>query len=190
MRNLLLSSACCLVALAGCGLENEEDVGVEADVSLAQEWTGEAFAALSGRLLEAISTDGHVAAIGICSMEAKDLLDGVADAQGVLIRRVTDRPRNPANQADARDLEVMELMGIMLGQGSVPEPVVDGRVVRLPIRIAMPLCLTCHGDPSAEIAVDTLAAIRERYPNDTATGYREGDLRGLWRVEMPERSSP
>jgi len=131
-----------------------------------------------------------VAAIGICSMEAADLLDGVAEARGASIRRVTDRPRNPANQADARDLEVMEMMRKMLGEGSAPEPVVDGRVVRLPIRIALPLCLTCHGDPSGDITAETLAAIRERYPSDAATGYREGDLRGLWRVEIPEASKP
>jgi hypothetical protein len=189
MKQIVISSLC-LMALAGCErVATVEDVAEPADqanVAVAQEWTTEAFAALSGRLLEVIQTDGHVAAIGVCSMEASGLLDRVAEARGGSIRRVTDRPRNPANQGDARDLEVMEMMRKMIGEGTAPAPVVDGRVVRLPIRIALPLCLTCHGDPAGEIAGDTLAAIRERYPNDLATGYREGDFRGLWRVEMPE----
>ena len=152
---------------------------------LAREWTAEAFGALSGRLMQAISEDGHPAAIQVCSVEADELLDGVADAHGAVIRRVTDRPRNPENQASARDLEVMQLIRGMVGRGEAPEPVVEEHVVWLPIRVAMPVCLTCHGDPESDIAPDTLAAIGEHYPRDLATGYAEGDLRGLWRVEFP-----
>ncbi len=58
--------------------------------------------------------------------------------------------------------------------------------IHLPIRISMPLCLTCHGDPQSDIPPPSLTAIRERYPTDAATGYREGDLRALWRVEFTE----
>lgn len=163
---------------------------VQTPQQLAQQWTAEAFAALSGRLMEAIKTDGHPAAIHVCAMEAGDLLDGVAEAHGASIRRVTDRPRNPANRADARDLEVMEMIRAMIADGDTPKPVADENVVRMPIRVAMPLCLTCHGDPQRDIAPETLAAIRKRYPDDMATGYREGDLRGLWRVEMPNPPSP
>lgn len=179
-----------LIALTSCGKPDVEESKAthEPPEQLAQQWTAEAFAALSGRLMEAINTDGHAAAIHVCAMEAGDLLDGVAEVHGASIRRVTDRPRNPANQADARDLEVMEMIRAMLADGESPEPVVDENVVRLPIRVAMPLCLTCHGDPQSDIASETLVAIRERYPNDMATGYREGDLRGLWRVEIPTAS--
>lgn len=157
---------------------------------LAQALTAEAFAALSGRLLEAIATDGHPGAIHVCAMEAADLLGAVATTHGVSIQRVTDRPRNPANRADARDLEVMAMIRTILDEGGAAKPVVDGQVTRLPIRIAMPLCLACHGDPATEISPETLAVIRERYPHDSATGYREGELRGLWRVEFPDPAGP
>jgi len=41
-------------------------------------------------------------------------------------------------------------------------------------------CLTCHG-PTESIPEDVRAALRERYPDDKATGYAVGDLRGaLW----------
>ena len=171
-------------------VEVEESAGeAESIEELAKNWTAEAFVALSGRLTQAINEEGHPAAIQVCSIEADDLLGGVADARGVSIRRVTDRPRNPANQAGARDLEVMEMIREIIGKGEMPEPVADDKVVWLPIRVAMPVCLTCHGDPATDIAPDTLAAIGEHYPLDRATGYSEGDLRGLWRVEFPNPES-
>ncbi len=45
-----------------------------------------------------------------------------------------------------------------------------------------PLCLQCHGTPNQDIAPETLAAIQKLYPGDKATGFKLGDLRGLWRV--------
>lgn len=48
-----------------------------------------------------------------------------------------------------------------------------------------PMCLTCHG---ADLAPDVQAAIAERYPDDRATGYRTGELRGVIWAELPPRS--
>ena len=45
-----------------------------------------------------------------------------------------------------------------------------------------PPCLQCHGTPNQDIAPETLAAIQKLYPDDKATGFKLGDLRGLWRV--------
>lgn len=177
--------------LAAC--EREQAVAVVEDPpkvviteEMAAQWTSEAFAALSGRLAEAISKGGHVAAIEVCSVEASDLMGEVAKSHGASIRRVTDRPRNPKNVADSRDVEVMEMMRKMLELDEMPGPVKENGVVRLPIRIAMPLCLTCHGNEETEIAAATLVAIRFRYPDDMATRYQLGELRGLWRVEMTD----
>jgi hypothetical protein len=61
----------------------------------------------------------------------------------------------------------------------------QGTTLLAPIVISNPLCLQCHGAPDAEIAPATLAAIRKLYPDDKATGYRSGDLRGLWSVTFP-----
>lgn len=155
---------------------------------LARQWTAEAFGVLSGRLMQAINEDGHAAAIHVCAMEADDLLGGVADAAGVSIRRVTDRPRNPANAASGRELEMLEMIRNMAGGSEVPASIEQDRVVWLPIRVAMPVCLACHGDPETDIAAETLAAIGEHYPLDRATGYSDGDLRGMWRVEFPDVS--
>lgn len=44
-----------------------------------------------------------------------------------------------------------------------------------------PLCLNCHGSQLSQGLVD---AIHKEYPNDKATGFVVGDLRGLLWVEM------
>ena len=47
-----------------------------------------------------------------------------------------------------------------------------------------PLCVTCHG---AELAPDLQARLEELYPEDQATGYSAGDLRGVFWAELPRQ---
>ncbi|HSQ74977.1 MAG TPA: DUF3365 domain-containing protein, partial [Bacteroidota bacterium] len=49
--------------------------------------------------------------------------------------------------------------------------------------ITQSFCLTCHGARDAlGGGVDSLLAVR--YPEDLATGYAAGDLRGAIRIRM------
>jgi hypothetical protein len=47
--------------------------------------------------------------------------------------------------------------------------------------VMQPLCVTCHGE---EIAEPLRQRIAELYPEDRATGFRVGELRGLFWVEL------
>ena len=49
------------------------------------------------------------------------------------------------------------------------------------------LCLTCHGET---LAPELAAAIAREYPNDQATGFKLGELRGAFRVVWPASSPP
>jgi hypothetical protein len=51
-----------------------------------------------------------------------------------------------------------------------------------PIRVKS-MCLTCHG---ATLAPEVASRIAELYPEDQATGFGEGDLRGVFWVSWPE----
>jgi len=46
------------------------------------------------------------------------------------------------------------------------------------------MCMQCHGSENEQIDNNTLAKINELYPDDKATGYGVGELRGIWVVEM------
>ena len=61
----------------------------------------------------------------------------------------------------------------------------DGHLgVLLPIRLKAQ-CLMCHG-PKEQVLPDVQAAIGRAYPNDQATGFQEGDLRGWFWLSVPE----
>jgi hypothetical protein len=47
-----------------------------------------------------------------------------------------------------------------------------------------PPCVTCHG---AELSPEVKAALAARYPDDRATGYAQGDLRGVAWAEVAPR---
>ena len=47
-----------------------------------------------------------------------------------------------------------------------------------------PQCVVCHGKPE-QLAEGVAAALAKRYPDDAATGFAPGELRGWFWVEVP-----
>jgi hypothetical protein len=47
------------------------------------------------------------------------------------------------------------------------------------------VCLNCHGDKNA-MDKALVEKIKQLYPNDKATGYKGGDLRGVVRIKVKE----
>jgi hypothetical protein len=69
---------------------------------------------------------------------------------------------------------------------------VDGFVADLGERVGLlrplveqSMCAACHG-PVDRISPSVRAAIATRYPDDRATGFRDGDLHGWFWVELPK----
>lgn len=141
-------------------------------------------------LTRSVEEHGPAGAIDFCSREALRLTAAIQDSigSGLSLRRTTLQYRNPGNAPDSLDRVVLEDLAARLQRGdSLPPHVVqrtaDGARFYRPLRI-QPLCLQCHGGES-EIPADVRALLRERYPDDRATGYRVGDLRGVIRVDLP-----
>lgn len=136
---------------------------------------------LRARLLAAMSEGGPPAAVQVCADAAQGMAADVAREHGARVGRSSLRLRNPSNEAPEWVAEWLR------AQGERPAAGVEGfarvedghaRVLR-PIAVEGP-CVTCHG-PSEAIAPEVAAILRERYPEDRATGYSAGDLRGaLW----------
>jgi Protein of unknown function (DUF3365) len=187
MKHLLLTTLLPLAAVA----QTAPDPAVEGPKIIA-----EAFARLSGALGEAISKNGPAGALSVCSEKAPQIAKEVATAHGVTLRRATHKPRNPKNAADEAEKAALELFTAASAQKDTPKPQVitnaDGsRSFFAPIVLGNPLCLQCHGTPEKDIAPATLAAIQKLYPEDKATGFKLGDLRGLWRVDFrPPNPAP
>lgn len=156
-----------------------------------QQVAAAAFKELAGNLQQAIATGGFTNAIEFCSEKAMPLTLAIAQKEGVKLQRVSHRPRNPANAASDHEQALIRGFQASTNTGAAPKPVVEttatgNEVFYAPIVINNPLCLRCHGDTREEIATDTLAVIRQRYPKDRATGFKLNDVRGLWRIEFPK----
>jgi hypothetical protein len=147
---------------------------------------------LRARLMEEMKAGGPVQGVRVCSevapsFAAKHSVDGLA------VRRVSERYRNPADRPDAYEAAKLAELAAAHAKGALPaeayEWVGEGaqRALRYlkPITIGGP-CLSCHGDPAA-IKPEVAAMLRERYPEDRATGYRDGDLRGAVSVVVVAR---
>jgi Protein of unknown function (DUF3365) len=153
----------------------------------------ETFSLLSSNLQSAIQTSGVSNALPFCSLAASPLTAGMAQKHGVTIRRVTHKARNPAGKADAVELAVLNGLAIALAAGgstNPPSPLVTNLVADTasffaPIVLNNELCLKCHGEPGKDIAPENVATIQRLYPQDEATGFKLGELRGAWRIDLP-----
>lgn len=142
---------------------------------------------LGGNLKAAIESKGTEHALEFCNVKAYPLTDSMAVALNAAISRVSDQPRNAANTANEDELAYIAHAKEVLAEGGEVTPKLaqlgDKVVGYYPI-ITNQLCMQCHGNPDSQIKDATLAKINQLYPADEATGYSEGELRGIWVVEM------
>lgn len=135
-------------------------------------------------LTEAMASGGPEAAIAVCRDEAPKIA-AAASRDGVVVGRTSDRLRNPDNAPRAWAAPILAEYAAAPGDARPPHRVValpDGRFGYVePIAVAE-VCTQCHG---AQVAPAVRAKLAALYPEDRATGYAAGDLRGLFWVELP-----
>jgi diguanylate cyclase (GGDEF)-like protein/PAS domain S-box-containing protein len=101
---------------------------------------------------------------------------------GIIFNNVSDRPRNPSNQADRFELEAMAWFRANPKDVKRMQNIIDDKGVgylnyTAPIRIEQ-YCLKCHGATE-----DAPPGIRANY--SAAYGYQVGDLRGVVSIKIP-----
>ena len=179
-----------VLVISGCtsppGEATAEEMAAKGDVT-AEEMTraGDALMPLKmklmGALIGALKEGGAEHAISACKHEAPEIT-AAAGAEGVEIGRTSHKLRNPDN---APEPWMKPFLEEYLANTEDSEPratrLPDGRVGYVePIRMKG-LCLTCHGE-SIDEKVQT--KLGELYPEDQATGFRMGDLRGLFWAKL------
>jgi cytochrome c553 len=140
---------------------------------------------LGKNLLAALEEGGPVYALDFCNTRAIPLTDSVSQSLGIEVVRLSDKPRNPNNKADAEALAVISKMQAELAMGNEPKGIMQVNRAYFPIT-TNDMCLKCHGVPGTSIKAQTMAAILERYPGDQAIGYSVPALRGVFRVTFEE----
>ena len=124
---------------------------------------------------------GVVQAIDTCHTEAPRIAAGQQDAE-VRMGRSSHRLRNPANApADWMQGAINHYLESPQHRQPVVVRLDGGRVGYAEPILLQPLCLACHGD---NLAAEVQQRLRQLYPEDQATGFRPGELRGIFWVEF------
>jgi hypothetical protein len=186
----------CLMAVLGAavvwqGAAVASEVGGEGARELGGRVAGDLMARLMVALQGKIAEEGAAGAVRFCREEALDLTaESAAAFEGVVdVRRIGVRTRNPRNVPDAVDREVLEeFLRNWEPPGEARLRRVEGEDGGGVWRFYQPVtvganCLACHGERGA-MAPEVVAALDEAYPEDAATGFQPGDLRGAVVVEI------
>lgn len=151
---------------------------------------------LMAALARALKEGGPAGAIGVCRDQAPALAAEVSRENGCTIRRTSLKIRNPKNAPDAWERHVLDTFAKEAALGKDPASLEFAEVVHeegapvlrymKAITVAEP-CLACHG---RSLAPAVSAALSASYPEDKATGYKKGDLRGAFSVSKPLAAAP
>lgn len=139
---------------------------------------------LGQNLMREVQDNGTLEALEFCNVQAIPLTDSVAKKYNATVQRVTDRNRNPENEANSEEKALIEVFQREMAAGKDPRPIVHPKADS--VRFYYPLmtnslCLECHGKKE-----DIEPAVHERimklYPQDKAIGYSENEVRGIWKI--------
>lgn len=162
--------------------------GSPGEQAQARDAVAEFAGALKAELTAAMQAGGPLNAIEVCHTRAPAIADAVSLGSGMQVSRVSLRNRNPGNAPTEWQAAVLRDFEGRLAAGETADTLswqeiaqTDGpREYRFMKAIpTAPMCLACHGESLAPAVAEKIA---ELYPEDKATGYREGDIRGAFVV--------
>ena len=190
-----------LLAFAACRpdqvehLKDSKRIGIEAeygvvkrimpnDLLRATRWAGDSLTATADSLLRRtlareLAAGGVARALPFCRPETYHAVDSLAGVLKATARRVSAHPRNPASQAP---LLAAEMPPDTLR--TIRRPSQEVFFYQRPIVLNNQLCLRCHGEIGKDIPAADYALIRQKFPQDQATGYRLGQAMGAWQISL------
>ena len=183
-----------LVALLSCNSDeksNKESKSENLESSYLDKGhtiSEESFNALRTELMKAMGQKGIGGAIEFCNIEALPLTDSLSKAFDATIRRTSLKWRNPKNKPTDEERVILEEFESLFKSGTTIKHSIinlsDTEVLYVRPIYAQGLCQNCHGTPGSTLSPDNHAIIKKLYPEDKATDYQSGDLRGMWSIKF------
>ena len=184
----------CTIGIAGCSMLQPAEKTVDAKtLEETRAVAGQLATQLGGRLKAELTANGPEAAIPVCKQVAPEIAGKLATEKNWQVGRVGTRLRNAANAPNNWQQDALKQFSERLAKGEKPDAMEftqiekDGgkHYLRYAKAIALqPMCVTCHGAAEA-IPEGVKARLKQEYPNDQATGYQPGELRGAIVIRRP-----
>lgn len=136
---------------------------------------------------KAVKEGGPDAAIKVCKDIAPKMAGDLSRQHGIKLTRVSLKVRNPLlGTADEWEQKTLKQFEERIAKGEKPETLEAAEIVNEPAGkyfrymkgiVLQSGCTSCHGtDDVVDATVKT--RLKEEYPNDRATGYVAGQVRG------------
>ncbi len=190
MKTPLTIAAAMATMLAGCAATTPADM---AWVPQARAVSTSVPPKLLAVLQEEIARGGPEGAIAVCREQAPALARAASEQTGWTVRRVSLRNRNPKAVPDAWERAALEDFDRRAAAKEPPATLEraevtleNGQPVQRYMRAlpTLPLCTQCHG-AADKLSPAVAARLKALYPDDRATGYAVGDIRGAMTLRRP-----
>ena len=155
-------------------------------INEAKQVIGKFVKKLKGELQKAMAEGGPVNAITVCNEKAASITHKISEEEGVTVSRVSLKNRNPLNHPNEWQKKILEGIEIKKSEGvdvktiAFADIIEEGDKKQFRFMKAIPtgkLCLVCHGE---KLIPEVANKLSELYPDDKATGFKEGDIRGAF----------
>jgi hypothetical protein len=194
-----MASAALLMGLAACMFYSPARAAdtpqlSEAQLAAARAASKDLGETLKAQLVAAIKAGGPQSAVGVCRTIGPAIAGQASQAHGLEVGRTALRVRNPANAPDDFERRALEDFVQKIVAGADPAKLEHAEIVAengettfrymKAIPTAAEPCLACHG---ANVEPALKAEILRLYPDDQATGFKTGELRGAFTVKQKMR---
>lgn len=120
-------------------------------------------------------------AVKVCNLKAPEIATKVSSKE-IKIGRVSLKYRNPQNKPQKwMKSYIQKFHKKEIKKAYIVASLPNGKKGLLKPVQTMPLCLTCHGE---KIEPTLSKEIKRLYPQDKATGYKVGQIRGFFWAEF------
>ena len=145
---------------------------------------------LKSRLVETLQSAGPISAISVCNIDAPKISSALSSNNHLEVGRTSLKIRNPANQSDVWETKQLTWFssqvesGVELKSLEIHEVVTENNKEVFRYMKAIPMqepCALCHGK---SITPNITNKLQNLYPEDQATGYEVGELRGAFTVKI------
>ena len=182
MKNSLILAVCVSLCSANVVAQQAKDPNVKEARKIMKAYGK----SLKGHMKKAMKAGGPINALQFCNVEAPKITADSALKSGWTVRRTSLKNRNELNAPDDWERKVLEAFEAKKAEGANPKKLehyevveIDGNPVFRYVK-AIPagkVCMNCHGKNIKKSVAETIKGL---YPNDKATGYTMGEIRGAF----------
>jgi len=182
-HNLIVHFVACIIS--ACSNNN-----VDEELALSREVSKELGTQLKNKLVSTMQSSGPDAAIAVCNLEAINITEDISNKNNLEVGRTSLKIRNLANKPDAWESKQLEWFKSQQASGIDVKTLEKSEIVKengkkiFRYMKAIPIqepCMLCHGEVLSSAVKEKIIDL---YPQDQATGYTLGQIRGAFTIKI------